>query len=567
MQESVVSRYSRICIDRLNLLVVFFLIGAVSLMQSGCSGSSNGGGNSSPSVVTTISPAAGSTTALVGSDVSVVFNVDMDKASIENGFSLSLNNNPVPGLVIYDPTTKTVTLAPVNDLNPDAEYFAAIDSNVVDADGNQVLPSGFIWSFSVSESMVLISNNGAGQLADNDSQQVTIDASGRYIAFESSANNLVSVATTINRQHIYRKDTLTGEVLLVSSDASNQVEANTASSNPDISSDGRYVVFESKATNLDSSVSSPGNSQIFLKDLQSGTVQLVSRSSSNIAHDGSEAVNPAVSDDGQIIVFETDATNLSSIASGGFKQIYRKNLVDGSVEMVSRTASNVAGDGPSTNPAMSADGVHIVFESTATNFVTPNGFKHIYYVNTVITHTVERVSVDTAGASAAADSENPSISDDGLIVAFQTIAVLESSDTGGFIDVYIRNRRLMSADTRLVSLNTTGAAGGNGNSSDAQISGDGKYVVFESLATNLVSNDNNSIKDIFVRNLLSSMTARLNIRFDGSESTFPINTAYQHLPVISQDGRYISFQSEENYIFDDTDSLSDIYRVLNSIVQ
>ena len=196
--------------------------------------------------------------------------------------------------------------------------------------------------------------------------------------------------------------------MLVSSDVSGLVEANNQSGNASISSNGRYVVFESMATDLDAVILSPGTTQIYLKDMQTGSVVLVSRSAA-LKPDNSfnSAKNASVSDDGQFVVFESAATNLHAvILSGGIPQIYRKNTINEAVEMISRSSGNPgnAGNGDSTNPAISADGTHIVFESIATNLNTSSGFKHIYYVNNNMAHAVETISVTTAGLDANAGS-------------------------------------------------------------------------------------------------------------------------------------------------------------------
>jgi hypothetical protein len=578
MQEtnhSSYSRFSHICGNysrnnhgRFKLMAAFFTIGIISLIQPGCScSSSSDGGDAPSSAIVSVSPQANSLNALVSNSVSAIFRDEMDAATInDTTFTLTRNGLPVPATVLYVSVNQTSTLSPSGDLLPDTEYRATISSSVKDVDDKFPLSVDYIWSFTASSAMYLTSKNSSGVVGNEASQNTDIDSSGRYIVFESNATNLdpsFTVSPGVPTQ-IYRKDTVSGEVLLVSA-GSNGIADNNAV-NPTISSNGRYVVFESTATNLDTTVLSPGTSQIYLKNLVDGSVNLISRSTTKEVDNGPGAKNARVSDDGQFVVFESAATNLVGIASGGFAQIYLKNVISESVVMISRTVSDIAGSANSTNPDMSADGRHIVFESAATNLNTSAGFKHIYYVDTGKAHVVETASVTSGGVDANADSNSPSVSDDGDSIAFHTVAAnLDVTDTNGIDDVYVRNR--VTASTRLVSVNSDDTGSGNGASANANISGDAKYIVFESLAENLILDDTNGIKDIFVRNLSVLSTDRVNNPSDGSESTFPINQAYQHLPVISSDGRYVGFNSEQKYTLDDTDTLSDVYRALNTTVQ
>ena len=128
---------------------------------------------------------------------------------------------------------------------------------------------------------------------------------------------------------------------------------------------------------------------------------------------------------------------------GGIDQIYLKDIsediINGPVQMISRTAANEAGNAASNNPDMSADGSHIVFESSARNLSVFNSYNHIYYVNTSVAHTVEQISVVTGGAAEAnGNSYKPSISNDGSTVVFHSDATnLDGSDDNGATDVYL----------------------------------------------------------------------------------------------------------------------------------
>lgn len=544
---------------RFKLITAFLTVGIISLLQPGCDCSNSNGGTAPPSAVTAVSPLSNSATSLVTTDVRAVFRDEMDGATVESAFTLTVNSNPVSASVSYNDTTKTATLTPDTNLVSSTEYRATIASSVKDINGISPLTSDYIWTFTTSPVMQLVSKNFNGVTSNNRDQNADIDATGRYIVFESEASNLATIATTLNRSHIYRKDTVTGEVLLVSSDKTGLVEANNNAYNPAISSNGRYVVFESLADNLDGNTN--GVQQIYLKDLDNNNIVIASRNVSGVPDNGlSGASNASVSDDGRYVLFQTSDADMSALNSS-IVQIYLKDMNTGTVEMISRSSTNVAGNDVSGNPDMNPDGTHIVFESSASNLTTSNSLKHIYYVDkSAATHSVEQISLSTTGAEATADCNQPSVSDDGSMITFDTVATLDSFDTGGFNDVYLRYRPLQF--TKLVSVNPNTGSSGNGHSSNAHINGDSNYVAFESLASDLVIGDAVGIKDIFVRDL-SALPAikidRVNNPESGAEATSASDRS-----AISRDGRYVIFDSIEPYTVDDTDTLRDIFRAHNS---
>jgi len=553
--------------DRYWLISFFLTVSIISLIQPGCSCSSSSIGTPSPpSAVTSVSPENDSFNSLVSTNVNALFRDEMDGASIIDAFTLTVNSTPVSAIVSYDPTTKTATLTPLADLTSNTEYRATIASSVKDANGGSPLSTDYIWSFNTSRAMQLVSRNNNGVVSNDISGNSDIDSSGRYIVFESEATNLTSVATTFKRQHVYRKDTVTGEVLLVSSDA-NGLEADKKSANPAISSNGRYVVFDSTADRLDAVISSNGISQIYLKDMDEGSIDLVSRDVALSPDNSSAGATKAkVSDDGLRIIFQSSYNYQPAIDGGGVTQIYLKNMVDESVQMISRNALNEAGNDTSANADMSTDGQHIVFESSAPNFPATNGVNNIYYVDAnAATHSVEQITLSSAAEEADAASNNPSISDDGSMVVFDSIATnLDNLDNNGVRDVFLRYRPL--AFTKLASANPSTDESGNDASSNAKISGDANYVTFESLASDLesglVPGDVLGVQDIFIRDLTTLPLITI-VQLNNPESQIEA-TSDANNPAISTDGRYVSFHTKEKMTLDDTNTLIDVFRVHNS---
>ena len=537
------------------------VIGLISLIQPGCDCSSSSG-TGVPSAITSEFPPENSDGALVSTLVTATFRDDMNGSTInKTTFTLTLGGAPVAvASVTYDAATKTATLTPAEDLVSGSEYRASVSSSVTDIDGILPLARDYVWSFTISSVTFLVSENDSNAVGNNASATSDISGNGRYVVFESTATNLTSDAVTNLRTHIYRKDTITGEVLLVSSDA-NGLEGNNNSFSPRISDDGRYVVFESRATNF-STIVTGGTNQVFIKDLEDDSVELVSRDATGLTTANNASSSPVVSNDGMLVAFVSTATNLTAISSGGIAQVYLKNLSNESIEMISRTSGNAAGDTASANPDMSPDGVHIVFESRASNLPATNAFLHIYYVDTSATsHSVEQISVNSNGSTeATADCFNPSVSDDGSHVVFHTIAALDTLDTNGFIDVYFRDRN--TPLTRVVSANPSTQNGGNGNSLNGRINGDDNYVTFESFASDLATDGMVGVKDIYIRDLSTNPTItidKINLTPTGGEADQDSQNA-----AISSDGRYVSFDSAFGYDTADTNTLNDIYRAYNS---
>lgn len=549
--------------NRLSLVATVLIIGTISLLQPGCNcGTSDA---LAPSPVASVFPEANSTNALAGTNVIAVFGIDMDETTInETTFTLTeVGGAQQIATVSYEVLSRSAVLDPATDLISGTQYRATISSDVRDAAGNAPLSSDYSWSFTVSESIALVSSDSSGISANAASKTADISANGRYIVFESTATNLVSGTTTAGLNQIFRKDMLTGEVALVSSDDTGLVAADNNCATPRISTNGRYVVFQSTARNLDDNIDSGGRSQIYLKNLDTNTITLVSRDRLLNPDNGtSGATNAGVSDDGRFIVFQSNDPDLSLIPGSASLQIYRKDISNEEVEMISRTSGGAAGDNNSLNADMSPDGTHIVFESSAVNLGAIGGVQHILYVDTAaVTHTTELISTSTGG-DANRDSFNASVSDDGSLVAFETDASnLGIPDGNGRFDIYLRDRLL--PDTNLVSLNSTGTDSGNSESTSADISGNGLYVTFESRASD-IDGGTLGVKNIFVRDLAAATLdiQRINIPVSGATTT-----SASVDPGISSDGRYVSFDSDERFTLDDADSLLDVYRAQNSTFQ
>jgi Tol biopolymer transport system component len=276
----------------------------------------------------------------------------------------------------------------------------------------------------------------------------------------------------------------------------NGTQGNQASYDPSISGNGRFVVFTSESSNL---VASDTNDRrdVFLRDLQQDTTVRVSLSSRE-AQGNENSQDTVISADGVSIVFLSSATNLVPHDTNGVTDVFVRDRVGGTTRRVSVSSSQVEADGASDSPTVSARGRYVAFQSQATNLVPGDGNPiSDVFVRDRQTVTTRRVSVSTAGAEGDNGSNDPSISANGRYVAFSSDAAnLVENDTNLSQDIFIRDR--INNTTSRISLGAGGGEG-DGGSFDPDISGDGRFVVFESGSTDLVTGDTNDVTDVFIR--------------------------------------------------------------------
>jgi len=270
-------------------------------------------------------------------------------------------------------------------------------------------------------------------------------------------------------------------------------QANDSSGWPSISSDGRYVAFESGATNLTPADLLP-DTDVYVRDLVTHTTTLVSRASSVAgAKAAGDSLLPSISSDGRYVGFESSAPNLSPADNDSVSDIFVRDLSSHTTTLASRAGgvAGTKGNGDSTSPSLSDDGRHVAFTSTATNLSPSDGDPGFdIFVRDVGNGATTLVSrADGAGAKGNAESVLASISRDGRAVAFQSRASNLTPDDGdGIGDVFVRD---MIADTTTLVNRAGGATGAKGNNGAgaASISADGRFVSFISAATNLTADE------------------------------------------------------------------------------
>ena len=391
-----------------------------------------------------------------------------------------------------------------------------------------------------------------GSQSKSGSSEPSISEDGRYVAFEYFGDNLGGEVTSFI-DNIFLHDTHTGETTLVSV-ASDGSQGNSSSEDPSISGDGRFVAFQSGATNL---VSGDNNEErdIFLHDSHTGETTLVS-----VASDGSQgnsyngwSDSPSISGDGRFVAFESKSPYLVVGDTNESVDVFLHDTHTGETTLVSVASDGSQGNDDSecynSGPAISADGRYVAFCSFATNLVSEdNNEESDVFLHDTHTGETILVSVASDGSHWNRYTTAPSISRDGRYVAFTA----ELSDTSYIGAIFLHDTQ--TGETALVSVASDGSQG-NSHSNNPSISGDGRFVVFESKSTNLVIGDTNESVDVFLHDTKTGETIRVSVDSDGIHWVGDSMS-----PSISGDGRYVAFESEAaNLVSEDTNQRTDVF--------
>ncbi|NKI34761.1 hypothetical protein HFP89_06240 [Wenzhouxiangella sp. XN79A] len=437
-----------------------------------------------------------------------------------------------------------------------------------------------------------------GAEPDGESELARISGDGGWIAFESDATNLVALDTNGQRD-IFLHEIETGITTRISEDVDG-IGGNAPSRRPAISPDGRFVVFESEADNLlpgltgierrlhlydrqsdtltrfaaDAAfpqtpcITSTGNEgwvayrttahplippeighlQLMLEPFSTATPTGAAREGTTVVSRASPPVpvpigngsslKPAIAAGGAFLAFRSDAGNLIGASPGG-TQIVRLNLATGALEVAS-----LGFDGeperlsfPASDPSLSADGNRLAFLSRSPNLVPgdTNNDEDVF-VRDIAAGQIVRISVSSSGDEADADSLLPVLSADGSAVAFRSTASnLVPGDGNGDADIFVRE--LAAGITERVSVNIDGSEA-DARSENPDISGTGRFVVFSSRADLLNPGGPLGIEQVWLRDRQLGVTELISSTPSGE----PGNGA-SNRPRISASGRWIAFRS------------------------
>ncbi|MCS7465424.1 S8 family serine peptidase [Stieleria sp. ICT_E10.1] len=393
-------------------------------------------------------------------------------------------------------------------------------------------------------------------LADGPSSNTSLSGDGRYLAFHSQAGNLVAMDTN-SEGDVFVYDRLLGAIDRVSV-SNTGVAGNGPSNLPSISTEGRYVTFQSNANNLVPGDTN-GVSDIFVYDRSTDLIERISISDGGV-EGNAKSDAPSISADGRYVSFHSYADNLVSEDNNNAFDVFVYDRFTDTIERVSTNQAGEEGSSSSFAPAMSGDGRIVAFESIANNLVAgdTNGLKDIFVYDRSA-DTVERVSINGAGESGNANSFSPSLSGDGRFVTFVSDANnLVADDTNDASDVFVFDRS--TGEIQRISIGRTGVEG-NAYSDSPALSVDGRYVTFRSFSSNLVPDDKNGSTDIFVYDRSTGSIERVSVSDAGGEGNH-----HSNFPSLSPDGRSVAFASQaENWVPGADNHLSDIFIAFNPL--
>ena len=395
----------------------------------------------------------------------------------------------------------------------------------------------------------LISVNSAAEQGDRDSFTPSISSDGRMVAFASRATDLVPRDRN-NSEDVFVHDRQTGETVLVSI-SSNGAQGDDDSYRPAISGDGRYVVFQSDAANLVSGDDN-GVTDIFLHDLLSGRTTRISVNSDGEQGDGA-SLNPSISDDGRVIAFHSYAGNLDAGDVNRDRDVFVHDRGIGQTSRIRARAAAGGGVAAGWDASISGDGRYVAFTGAEVAALGDLNAADGIFVFERGSGQMSRVSISSTGAAGNRDSFAASISAHGRLVAFASDASnLVDDDTNERTDVFVHDRQ--SGQTLRVSVDSERGQT-VGDTHAPAISADGRHVAYWSRARDLVDGDRNERHDVFVHDLHSGQTRRLSVSSSGQQSN-----GHSESPAISADGRFLAFESSaSNLVLCDRNKRDDVF--------
>lgn len=376
----------------------------------------------------------------------------------------------------------------------------------------------------------------------------SLSSDGALLAFTSTSGALVSDDDN-GVQDVFVKDLRDGAVVRANVDSDGRQSVALAHE-PRISHDGRFVVFTSQDDALVNGDTNAAD-DVFVKDLHSGTLELVSRTAQGVV--GSlESSSPSISYDGQRVAFLSSSSNLIRGDNHANRDVFVKDIVTGELTRASTTTEGLEIDGACFRPRISGDGAHVVFSSSAHNLVVDdfNGTEDVF-IKDLASGLTRRVSVDATGAEGGGSSHDPVVSLDGRYVAFRSSSELDGKNSLT-MEVFLKDVAT-GAITRL-----SGAADGEGGYClYPSISGDGRFVAFYSRAATGAPTNASELGGVHIVDTREKLTRRLSVNAGGE-----LAADYAYCDDLSADGRFVAMSTEaSNLIANDTNDASDVFVV------
>jgi hypothetical protein len=581
---------------RLNVFLRDRTNGTTTLVSVNAIGTGGGNGDSYPTGISTDGRYAcfeSSASDLVASDTNGVTDVFVRDLLLGTNFLISVGTDDAIGNGVCRGSTMT----------PDGRFVAFVSAatNLVVGDSNGI-PDIFVRD--LQNNVTLLASVGALgtnllSRPPNSSESPDITPDGRYVAFYSTATNLIPTVTTTGE--LYVRDLIGGTTTWASAGARGAAQAVFGTSNAvscnhlisadgitvtyevtkntagfphgdgiilryrsdtgltdiintnafapavayedfrslDMTPDGRFIAFVANTNGI-----TDATTCILLWDAQSGNTTLVSIDLNGNVATNSTCDSPAIDQSGRYVAFISNAPNLVTNALVGEYHLYVRDVQTG-VTVVADAGMDGTGSsvGPATYPRLSADGRFVAFEALDANLV-PNDRNRDYdvFVRDLVSNTVEMISahhpsLPSASPNGPSAISSYSVSDDGRYVAFSSEADnLTSNDTNAMRDIFVRDRQ--TGTNILVSANQGGGVA-HGLSAQPVISGNGRYVAFSSTADDLVSAKTSSFQDIILHDLLSGTNALVSLNSSGTHG----GNSNSYSPWISADGKRVLFRS------------------------
>ena len=407
-----------------------------------------------------------------------------------------------------------------------------------------------------------VSERSNGVEGNDDSFWCAISGDGNFVGFTSRASNLIGAdrndATDV---FLYNRESGAPEFVSIRSTGT---QANRSSEAPSLSHTGRYVAFTTSASNLAIKGDHNGVADVFVYDRNEGRTNRASIRS-DLREANGASYDPSISGNGRFVAFTTTASNLAVKGdNNGDADVFVHDRTTLKTNRVSISSKLKEGNSSSFSPSISGDGRMVAFASYANNLVRrdTNRGADIFVYNRSTRKTI-RVSIASDGTQANGESSAPMISADGGFVAFHSSASnLVENDTNRSTDVFVHD--LSSGETTRVSRGMASSEA-NGESFIPAISGDGRYVAFQSAASNLVPGDTNGTPntyegiDVFRHDRQTGQTERVSVGDNGEQANGPSNDPGDD-PSITADGRYVCFASyASNLVEDDTNGAYDVF--------
>jgi Ca2+-binding RTX toxin-like protein len=386
--------------------------------------------------------------------------------------------------------------------------------------------------------------NSVGATGNETIPYVELSFDGRYAVFHANLDPITFSASYNGPSHTFLKDLSTGQLSRVDPiiAANGFDDIGHTYFHPALSEDGRYIVYHSAA-----------DDRLYLRDMLAPTPVAITSVATYGVDDGL-----ALSATGRYVAFQSDSTDLVGSDLNNATDIFLKDTAGG-LTRVSTSSTGTEANDYSFDPSLTADGRYVVFWSQATNLVTMSGSPspgsrvEIYIKDTLTGEITSPTAADPYS------TQHPVITPDGKYIVFDGtdhLSPQDSASTNFNADVYVLNRA-----TGAFTLVSTGPNGiGDADSDYPDISDDGRYVVFQSEASNFVPNDTNGIDtDIFVKDLQTGDIARVNVSPAGAQAD-----SFSFYPTISGDGHYITFESTASNLLSTT-NVQNVYITINPL--